>query len=218
MPFGRAFVLAIKWKIYFRLAHDKLRHHMLEIETTFATTCTTTLDLEQTTALLEMFSNIGIGAWLTQHPFAGLHFKPRVLLGEIEVYGLYSYLERTAEIAVAREENSFGQALVWGKIDKLSYAAPNALDAVLYTMLHELGHHVHNCLRAAELFQFALSLRTIRSDGVSHYAKKSTAPIEYFAENFLAWVVAREALFQNDKLAYAMISQALKTLQLEVGA
>jgi hypothetical protein len=146
-----------------------------------------------------------------------LHFKPQVFLGEIEVYGLYSYLERSAEISITREKSSFGQTLIWGAIDKLSYAAPNALSAVRYTMLHELGHHLHNNLRDMDSFQFALTIRAIRSDGVSNYAKKLAAPIEYFAENFLAWVVCRKALFQNDKFAYAMIEKALQTLELEVG-
>lgn len=115
-----------------------------------------------------------------------------------------------------RNRGEWGENLDWGRIDKLSYTGRSEFEAVQFTVLHELGHHLHACLNQVNKLQFQFSLRMPRTNAVSTYAKKSVRPEEYFAETLAAWVLFRVELFIHDELGYGMIERALKVLGIEV--
>ncbi len=182
----------------------------------FALTIESVLSDVSTQSVLEIFDKIGIGSWLQKHPFQKLSFEPVVLIAQREVNGSFDYQNRIAQVSTQRPSHAYGQILIWGQTDKLSQTAKTLEEAVGFTLLHESGHHIHAALRDVDKFQFGLTLRAIRTNAVSNYAKTPNAPLEYFAETFVAWVLYRTDLIINDTFGYAMIDKALKTLGIEV--
>lgn len=164
-----------------------------------------------------IFEEIGVDQWLTERPFIQLQFVNRCFLNDREVSGWYSYQHQTAEIALDRSFDCYGQPLEWGKIQVVSYVSDTLLQATQKTLTHELGHHIHMALRELDLSMFRQTMTTVRTDAISQYAKTISKPEEYFAETFVAWIFHRTELMEYDKLGYAMMERALKMLKLEVG-
>ena len=127
---------------------------------------------------------------------------------------MYSYQDKIAQICVTRDD--YGQEFEWGKIDKVSNTAKTLLQAIIFTFLHELGHHIHAALRDIDKFRFGMTLRVIRTNAISNYAKSPLLQLEYFAETFAAWVLYRAELRLKDQFGYAMIAAALAVLELEI--
>jgi hypothetical protein len=187
-----------------------------KVEPLFAENLESILDDSQTQAILEIFNKIGVNQWLAQNPFKKLALVEQSFIENAEVSGWYGYNTREAEISVIKNINQSGQQLDWGKVDKLSHTARTVLEAVQFTIIHELGHHVHNAYRQVNPLGFRQSMMAIRSNAVSNYAKLRDRPAEYFAETFVAWVLYRIELSVHDELGYAMIERALQALEIEV--
>jgi hypothetical protein len=175
-----------------------------------------TASTDQMNALLFIFDQIGIRQWLSENPFSGLEFRDKVVLNQNEVNGWYSYKDRNAQIALARDETSFGAVLDWGQIQSVSTVSSSSIEAIRKTMVHELGHHVHGHLLANFPELFGITMRTIRSDAISNYAKSPKRPEEYFAESFAAWVFHRTDFIVFDQQGYATMDKVLNTLGIEV--
>jgi hypothetical protein len=186
------------------------------VETLFANQLESVLDEAQTQAVLEILNKIGLREWLEQHPFTVLVFEEKVFIFEREVSGYYNYRTSEARIAVTREPTEYNQVLEWGRTDKLSNTATSLLQAIQFTLLHEVGHRVHAVLQKADVFGFEMSLRAVKSNAATNYAKTPASLVEYFAETFVAWVLCRTELFIYDNLGYGMIYRALRVLELEV--
>lgn len=182
----------------------------------FAVVLESVLDQAQTLAVLDIFVQIGVAAWLEKHPIRRLGFQTQIVYQGRVLQGVYSYKDNTMEIAVTRAASSYGQTLEWGKTDKVSNTALTLHQAMQFTLLHELGHHLHAALLEYDRFEFAMTLRAVRTNAVSNYAKTPLEPIEYFAETFVAWVLYRTELLIYDNLGYGMIQRALKILALEL--
>jgi hypothetical protein len=82
------------------------------------------------------------------------------------------------------------------------------------TLVHELGHHIHNILEQVDIEMYLSTMRANRLAGGTLYAQKSRR--EYFAESFALYVYQHEALLGRDPSGYGMIESALKRLELEV--
>jgi hypothetical protein len=104
----------------------------------------------------------------------------------------------------------------WGRTFALSGVAKTAFEAVQKTLVHELGHHLHQKLSEVDFFRFQLTFKVIRSNAASVYAKTRFNPEEYFAETFVAWVFHRTDLIIFDELGYAMMQTALQVIGVEV--
>ncbi len=184
--------------------------------TPFAENLESTLDEHDTQVILEILGKIGIQHWLSDNPFKEIKFVNQSYLLGNEVNGWYSYQTRETEINVTRNQNDWGQSLDWGQVYSLSQTGRSRLEAVQFTVLHELGHHIHAMLYQNNANMFRQTMMTIRSNAVSNYAKTPQKPVEYFAETFVAWVLYRVELFVNDQLGYGIIQRALKALSIEV--
>ncbi len=182
----------------------------------YATNLQSVLNDGDTKIVLEIFERIAIQAWLERHPFQTISVESNLSDGGIEINGLYSYSERTTRISTQRDTNSFGQILEWGKTDKVSDTANSLLQCIQFTLLHELGHHVHAELRFVDSWQFGSTLRAVRTNAVSQYAKMPNRPLEYFAETFAAWVLYPTELILFDRLGYDMIHRALTVLDVDL--
>ncbi len=173
---------------------------------------------DEVNAILEIFNRIGMRDWLQNNPFQKLKIEPYIFLwlGEkrIEVHGVYDFETKKASVATIRDSDSYAQALIWGKTDKLNHTGRTALEAVQFTALHELGHHVHGFLRDSNGLEFGSTQKLPRTNAVSNYAK--SVYTEYFAETFVAWILYRTELFVNDFLGYGMMLRALDALGIEV--
>jgi hypothetical protein len=187
-----------------------------EVKTPFTENLETVLDDAQTQAILEVFDKIEISQWLAQNPFKKLALVERSYVFNTEVRGWYDYVTREAEISATRDTGEWGQRLEWGKVQKLSQTGRTILEAVQFTGIHELGHHIHAELNQKNPLQFKLSLKMPQTNGISEYAKTPRRSEEYFAETFAAWVLYRVELSVNDELGYGMIERALKALGIEV--
>jgi hypothetical protein len=189
------------------------------MKTAIAENLESTLDDQQTQAILEIFNRIGIRNWLEQNPFKELKFVPKVYMEmdnvSVEVSGFYSYQQRKAEVGLLRDNEEYKKFLQWGRTQKLSHTGQTLLQAIQITLLHELGHHIHAQLREIGSSEFVVAMQLPRTNAVTNYAK-SPRPVEYFAETFAAWVLYRPQLSKRDTLGYAMISRALKILSIEV--
>jgi hypothetical protein len=173
------------------------------------------LNQEEIDGLQSIFSKIGIADWVDKNRFSNLTFSHSVPLNNDFVNGWYDYQTSEAHVATKRSNKEFNQKLLWGKVEALSHTGRTLFEATQFTLLHELGHHIHAKLRDHDLQMFGQTMRPIRSDAVSNYAKIER-PIEYFAETFVAWVLYRVELSVHDELGYGIIQRALKTLGIEV--
>jgi hypothetical protein len=166
--------------------------------------------------VLAILDHLGIQSWLVQHPFYQLEFSDVVQLGPRQVNGWYSYRDKSAHIALSRSQDTYGTKLDWGRNKALSHVSSTELEAVQKTLIHELGHHLHQRLSEVDLLRYNLTFRVIRSNAASEYAKTPFNPEEYFAETFVAWVFHRTDLIIFDELGYAMMKTALSILSVEV--
>jgi hypothetical protein len=187
------------------------------VNTPFAKSIESILDERETYRLLNIVKQIGLAAWLEQNPFHKLEFLSKVFLYEQEVHGVYSYKNQIAIIGTSRDSFDYGHDLNWGKISKLSLTSKTVFQSVQFTFLHELGHHLHAFLYLQQPIEFDMSMRMVRTNAVSQYAKTPNRRVEYFAETFVAWVLYRTELLIFDEFGYGMMQRALRTLLLEVG-
>jgi hypothetical protein len=182
--------------------------------TPYANTLVTELLPDEVAQITAVFDQIGVSHFLEQNPFLALEFLPNVVLDGREVNGWYDYKQRSSAISLSKEQDDFGQPLNWGQVGSVSTVAKSVPDAIQRTLVHELGHHVHRTLGAIDSGQFGTTLRMVRTNAVSNYAKIDA--LEYFAESFSAYVFHRTELIFYDEFGYGMIERALKCLGLEV--
>jgi hypothetical protein len=167
-------------------------------------------------ALQNIFSSIGIADWLNNNPFSSLTFSESVVLNKTLINGWFDYQTGEVQISTQRSEREFNQELNWDKVEALSHTGRTLFEATQFTLLHELGHHIHAKLYANNLPMFQQTMMAIRSDAVSNYSKHPQRKTEYFAETFVAWVLYRTELLVNDKLGYGILERSLKVLDIEV--
>ncbi len=182
----------------------------------FAENLESTLSESDTEAILEILSKIGIQHWLSVNPFKEIKFVNQSFLFGVEVNAWYDYQTRETQISTVRTRQDWGEHLDWGKVNKVSQTAQSELEAIQFTLLHELGHHIHAHYRLANTLAFRQTMTIPTTNAVSNYAKTIDRPQEFFAETFVAFVLFRVELSVYDQLGYAMILRALEALGIEV--
>jgi len=151
---------------------------------------------------------------LSENPFAYLRLKSSVYLENSPKSGWYSFDEGGAEISVSRDSDEYGQIFEWGLIKKLSCTAPHEFGAVLGTLVHEIGHHLHRLLKFKDLARFSQTCLTPRHNACSRYGMING--LEYFAETFAAYIYFRPELISYDEVGYTMLESALEFMGVRV--
>lgn len=165
-------------------------------------------------ALVALFEQVGLSSVLRANPFAYLRLKPSVYLENSPKSGWYSFDEGGAEISISRDSNEYGQTFEWGLIKKLSCTAPDEFGAVLRTLVHEIGHHLHQLLKVKDLVRFKQTCITPCHNACSYYG--TVNGLEYFAETFAAYIYFRTELIVHDGVGYTMLESALESMGVKV--
>jgi hypothetical protein len=165
--------------------------------------------------LTKVFEEIGVALWLEQNPLTRLELTRKVVdEDEIEVNGLYSFKNKTIQVATERSTDEYHKVFEWQRVHLVSSTGQTPLEVLQKTLIHELGHHIHNILSLTDSEAFGKTLRTHFLAGGTSYAQSSK--YEYFAETFALYVFFRDELLKHDSGGHAMIEQALACVGLEV--
>jgi SPP1 gp7 family putative phage head morphogenesis protein len=144
---------------------------------------------------------------LQRRPLNDLRLRPSVIHEGSKVNGLYWNGRRRLEVSTERLGPTFGRSFTPGESWSVSTSGTSQLDAVRRTLVHELGHHVHDSLGAdGDQVVRAAFLRA--QTPVTKYA--STNRHEYFAESFAAFRYHRAQLKAHDPNGYAMVVDVLR--------
>jgi hypothetical protein len=177
--------------------------------TPYAREIVTLWDQRRINEIIQIVEDIGAADWLKAHPLARLEFEREVLLDNISVNGVYSFADQVIQIATGRERHlgEFGKEFVWEQVYSVSVTGQTPAESIQRTLVHELGHHVHNMMKIANLAEYEKTYRVNRLTGGTAYAKKS--PREYFAETFALYIFHNANLSSKDVQGYGMIEKAL---------
>jgi hypothetical protein len=165
--------------------------------------------------LTRVFEDMGVAQWLKEHPLTRLELTHKVLdLQDVEVNGMYSFKFQTVQVATMRSTDEYHKVFDWQRVHSVSSTGDSPTETVRRTLVHELGHHVHNILRHTDLETFEKTLIVNFLAGGTLYAQSSA--YEYFAESFALYVFFRQDLRDRDPRGYAMMEMALFRVGLEV--
>ena len=167
--------------------------------------------LERVTGI---YDEIGASEWLQNNPLERMEFLESVTDEGSPVNSLYLFKEKTMRVSTRRDRDSYGQRFEWERVYSVSSTAQTQLDAVQMTLVHELGHHVHNTLGNLDPEAFSATLNANRFQGGTTYAKSRV--LEYFAESFALYTFYPTELMVKDPDGYGMIEKALGCVGLEV--
>gem|GEM_PF-1478846 len=194
---------------------DPLPDSSAEISSSpYALETVTHLSADQLERLTGIFKDIGVDEWLEQNPLNRLELSKEVLDDGVAVNGIYSFTNKTIQVATARDKREYGRAFEWQRVYSVSSTAQTPFEAIQRTLVHELGHHVHNVLRRLNEPQFVQTQRANFLQAGTVYGKRN--PLEYFAECFALYVYFPDPLERKDPSGYVMLEKALHRVGLEV--
>jgi hypothetical protein len=164
--------------------------------------------------LTHIFKDIGVSDWLEQYPLSRLELRETVLNKGRPVNGVYSFKQKSLRASTTRERNQYGYPFEWQRVNSVSSTAETQFLSIQITLVHELGHHIHNMLGITDRTYFDATLRFVFLQGGTNYANLDN--IEYFAESFALYVYYPTELLVKDPQGYGMIEKTLEILGLEV--
>jgi hypothetical protein len=180
----------------------------------YALETVTHLNQDQLERLTGIFKDIGVDGWLERNPLSRLELSKEVLDDGVAVNGIYSFVNQTIRVATARDKREYGRTFEWQRVYSVSSTAQTPFEAIQRTLVHELGHHVHNLLRRLNEPQFVETQRVNFLQAGTVYGKRN--PLEYFAECFALYVYFPDPLERKDPSGYVMLEKALHRVGLEV--
>jgi hypothetical protein len=138
--------------------------------------------------VIQVVENMGAADWLKANPLTRLEFEREVVLDGISMNGVYSFTDRVLQIATSRDRDlgEFGKDFIWNQVHSVSVTGQTPTESIQRTLVHELGHHVHNILGEVDLAEFNKTIRVNWLRGGTVYARTSYQ--EYFAETFAMYV------------------------------
>jgi hypothetical protein len=126
---------------------DSIPDYAAEIpRTPYANALETHVGQDHINRLTQVFIDIGVAHWLEEHPFSRLELTHAVVYRGQNVNGLYDFLQRTLKIATTRDSSEYGQTFEWQRAYSVSSTGKTPTETVQMTLVHELGHHIHNIL------------------------------------------------------------------------
>ncbi len=194
---------------------DSIPDYAAEIpRTPYANALETHVGQDHINRLTQVFIDIGVAHWLEEHPFSRLELTHAVMYRGQNVNGLYDFLQRTLKIATTRDSSEYGQTFEWQRAYSVSSTGKTPTETVQMTLVHELGHHIHNILGQTHRAYFNETLAMVFLQGGTTYAQKDH--LEYFAESFALYVFYPTELLVKDPNGYGMIEKTLRLVGLEV--
>jgi hypothetical protein len=182
--------------------------------TPYANEIATHLGQDHIDRLTDVFAEIGVADWLERHPFSRLEIMHQVWDEGVAVNGVYFFQDRLLKIATTRAKSEYGQRFEWQRVYSVSSTAETQIEATQMTLVHELGHHIHNILAGLDEQHFLETTRTVFLRGGTTYSKQN--PLEYFAESFALYSYFPTELLVKDVDGYVMIEGVLERIGLEV--
>ena len=153
----------------------------------------------------------GLDKFLEVRPLLGVEFLPN-LRGALDepLGGRYDRREQVLTVNTFWPATSYGARLDHGPVGTIAETARTATEAMRYTFVHELGHHVHR--QGGEAVDTIIETAFAEPDRkpITRYAKD--LPSEYFAECLAAYTFHRTALQANDPVGYNMVVDVLTTV------
>ncbi len=187
---------------------------LLKVKSFFAQNIITELDDFQTSQLLDILGQVGLGSLLEHFPFTSLQFVAEVLYQGRQVNGVYDFKRGIAEIALSRADSDFGMSYAKHQFWSISSLATTSKQAITRTLIHETGHHLHSILRSEDRVLYGRTLILPSSNGISQYA--TVDPYEYFAECFSAFVYQRTEFFVDDVVGYGIMQAVLERFGVKI--
>jgi hypothetical protein len=196
--------------------NDSNPDYAAEIPSTpYAKEIATHLNQDHINRITRVIEEIGMSDWLEAHPLSRLELTHQVFSDRgTEINGMYSFNLKIMQIATTRRKSEFGQPFEWQRVFSVSSTGDTPLEATRRTLVHELGHHVHNILKEVNRQKYNQSHQINWLAGGTQYAMYSTT--EYFAESFALYVYQNTVLRDKNPETYDMMEQALKEVGLEV--
>lgn len=153
----------------------------------------------------------GLDKFLDVKPLKGLEFLPnlRGVLGEA-LGGRYNRREQVVSVNTMWPATTYGARFVPGEVETIAETARTSTEAMRYTFVHELGHHVHRQGGAAVDTIIEEAFVHPERNPITRYAKD--LPAEYFAECLAAYTFHRTALQAHDPVGYNMVVDVLTTV------
>ncbi len=150
----------------------------------------------------------GLSAFLKRHPVPGFDLKKDVVVGKEIALGHRDPNTGVLSITTKWYPDEIGHEFKAGLIEGVHSAAKTPLEASERTLVHELGHHLHNVggKKVEALIQQAFAAR----NPITKYADINWK--EYFSESHSAWVYHREDLRLHDPVGFKMVEDVRKML------
>jgi hypothetical protein len=184
-------------------------------QTPYAREIETHVGQDRIDRLTDIFKEIGVSDWLEANPLSRLELTQQVFTDAGNpANGMYSFVFQTMHVATTRDVSEIRKVFDWQRVYSVSSTAQTPTEAIQRTLIHELGHHIHNLLQLRFLDVFKRTLAVNYLAGGTLYAQYNKQ--EYFAESFALYVFFQSELLQRDPVGHAMIEAALTRLGLEV--
>jgi hypothetical protein len=196
--------------------NDSNPDYAAEIPSTpYAKEIATHLNQDHINRITRVIEEIGMSDWLEANPLSRLELTHQVVdEDKNQMNGMYSFTFQTIQVATMRNTSEYGKTFEWQRVYSVSSTGDTPIETVKRTLIHELGHHVHNILKLTYLESFKRTLAVNYFAGGTVYSQHNK--IEYFAESFALYVYFHDILRKFDPQGYGMIEAALTQIGLEV--
>lgn len=170
------------------------------------------LPVVQTRRVYRALNQAGVTQYLRQNPLKELSIENLAQPTKGFLAGQYDELEKRLALHSSRPPGSFGQPLKPKTLEAFSQTAPDALQALKYSLIHEVGHHLLTDLRTRQGWLERLEQAYAQGNRISIRAGFNYE--EYFCECFAAHTFNPSALQALDPVGYAIIEDVKKELEL----
>lgn len=170
------------------------------------------LSKAETDEVLRGLNQAGLTEYLKARPLKELTFQPLPQPSKGFLAGQYDELEQRLTIHSSRPSGTYGQDLKPSKLEAFSASAPDAIQAIKYSMMHEIGHHLLLDLKSREGWIEQIQNAFAQGGRISQRAGRNWE--EYFCESWVAHTFNPGALKAFDLFGHAIIERVREELKL----
>ncbi len=171
------------------------------------------LSAKDTREVLRGLNQAGLEEYLKSRPLKQLSVEPLPQPPKGFLAGQYDETAEELYLHPTRPKQSFGQGFNPKRLEAFSQTAPNKVQAIKYTLIHEVAHHLLKDLIAREGWLKRLTTAFEQGNYISSRAADGLE--EYFCEGFAAHTFNLAALKNFDPTGYAIIEEARQELKLK---
>lgn len=170
------------------------------------------LSKSETEEVLRGLNQAGLTEYLKTRPLTELSFKPLPQPRKGFLAGQYDEIEQRLTVHSSRPSDTYRQDFRPIKLAAFSETAIDAIQAIKYSMVHEVGHHILGDLRLRSGWLGRIEQAFAKGGRISQRAAYDWE--EYFCECFVAFMFNPGALRVFDPDGHAMIRAAREELKL----